>query len=533
MMIMPAIRLIVSGPPPCYYISGPRFFRPFRLEEVILKRLLWILAAAVLLLSACDMSFITQDTDLTDEAALIEETTDLPGGAGHRVSWYIQEGHVLQYYEDHYVTDGKEVQIQRFSATNTLSYTYLMAYTGDNKTLLAYYSASNALVWYQAFTYTASNCVETIREYDAANALQWAGKYAYGSSAAPDKATVSATYASDFTLKAATITTFDATTGKPLEETSYALPEAAASIAEARSVSASGASPRALLALTAPTVPALPATWDLPDPATISLPVSGHSLWFYDPFGTTAVAFSAAWYPLSVKRSDDSRLTAPVTVDLSYDEQGRISGKTTRYGDVVALDATIEYEDASSFFPVRVDTTGRALYMPLVYDIAYDADHRPLTLTVSNADSVMARFDYEYAGPAVPTSVAALRSIDPFQFMDSLLTANLKIRQYDGDGILVETFNVVPVENGVKVEVIWPDGSQHGYYLALNDSSGQTISLAAYSAAGAQLWINSYGYAGAVEEAQAQFGRISEVIDVDLAGIGSMDGGSFLYDLLL
>jgi hypothetical protein len=499
---------------------------------------LMAMLALVALFFSCNFDFDGND-DLNTEPELIEVRTDFTGG--YRIEWFLPgtggAADVLQRYEDHFVTGDRDVQVQYFNAAGAIQHTYLYQWTGEDNTLIAYFDAANALVWYRAMAYT-DGLVDVMREYDASASLQWARRYVYGGGADDAGLTLSALYASDLSLQEATVTLY--VDDLPSKETSYAAAEAideAVAPRTAVSGATGGPAPRAYLALTAPVPPAMPVLV-LPDAETIVLPVTGYRFWFYDSMGTTELAFSPSWYPLSVARSDDSRIPEDISVELEYDDANIPVEKRIYYGSHLALDAVVTYDEDG--FPLTLATTGEALVAPLSYDVVYDDNKYVTRLNVTTAEGALLHyFTYDTEDfPDVPVTLDAAESFDIFGFYDGLLGADLYIHHYDGDGVEVERFHAYAAEggSGVRIDVEDPadDYAVNGYFLALYDADGQRVSFASYSAAGLENWSYAYAYGAdydaIVAEATLQYGRLSEMFD--LSSIEEL-ASAFWYDIIL
>jgi hypothetical protein len=501
--------------------------------------------ALLALFASCDPNLGGGDpSTIVEEEHIIE--TDIPGGT--RVSYY-SASDVLLRYEDHFISDGHDIQVQYYSASGLLLYTYAYAWEDGQNVLIAYFDSQNRLSWYRAIEWAGPGLPSVIREYDAADILQWARRIEYGGGPEGDEEIMWVLYGPDLSVQSAVITVFDAES-RPGMETSYQADEAllqasaVAPAAAARSLAAgpsTGATPRDIMALTLPVPPEMPLL-ALPNPDAMTIPVTGYRFWFYDAYGSTEVAFSADWFPLEAVRQD-SRLgeAESASIEMEYYENGLPSRKRIYYGGVMALEASIEYDAIG--FVTEVSTSGASLLLPLSYTLHYDDQHYVTRIDISSGDTLLQYFTYQYAGPVAPRSVSAARSFDPFSFLDDLLDANLTIRHYDGDNALVESFTVTALETGygVRVDVNKPDGSLNGYYIVGYDEDGKRVSLSAHAANGTVTWSQSYGYAqyaglfqaaleDAFQEAVVQYGRLSELYD--LSGIEEM-ASAFMYDLLL
>jgi hypothetical protein len=242
----------------------------------------------------------------------------------------------------------------------------------------------------------------------------------------------------------------------------------------------------ARLDLVLPTVGTLPSP-AIPDPASSGLPVAGYRFSLDDDHGNTLVALDENYYPLSGTRTDD-RLDCAVSVELEYDDENRIVRKETRYGSTLALGIAIAYQ-GDTLYPVRVETSGKSMVMPLDYGIEYGENDEVVSVSVYSGDTRIRRFEYDYDAPVVdPPAPADIRGMDPFTFLGDMLTAGAAISEYDGDGALIETFSATSTIGGLTVEVRLPNDEINGRFQILYDDEGNCSSITAYGKDGEVAW---------------------------------------------
>jgi len=248
----------------------------------------------------------------------------------------------------------------------------------------------------------------------------------------------------------------------------------------------------ARLSLTLPVVGPLPAP-AIPDPPSSGLPVVGYRFSLDDAHGNTLVVLDENYYPLSGTRTDD-RLDCAVSVELEYDDENRIVSKEARYGSTLALGITLDYL-GDTLYPVRVETSGKSMVMPLDYGIEYGENNEVVSVGVYSGDTLIRNFEYDYESPVVDPPVPAdLRGMDPFAFLGDMLTAGADISEYDGDGELIETFSATSDIDGLTVEVRLPTddgapgGDVNGRFQIVYDDEGNCSSITAYGTDGEEAW---------------------------------------------
>jgi len=525
----------------------------------------FFLLLIVALVSACTFGFL-DDADLGDgEEGLHSVKTTIEGG--YKIEWY-NSAEVLQYYAEFYLTGELVNQMQSYSATGILRYSYLYQYDADgNKTLVAYYDSANALAWYQIFQYSGT-LVSATAEYDGAGLIQWSRQYAHGTGTLAGRVLSSASFDEDGTLDGCAVYTYNSDAEpKAVSMTAYGLVPCGVSTAPAASAvpaassasgvpvvftavtassraTRSGATPRARITLVPPSPPEY-VLKSMPDQSALdALGVDSYTFWQYDTHGSSELTLTDEWYPTRVSRTDD-RIEEAVSMELSWDASHRIERKKSYYGSTLALDVTMSYTDTG--LPAVATTTGAAMLLPLEYALTYDG-YRPTRLDVSSNGNLLQYFEYDYTNPpTLPGSVEELRTIDPFAFLEELKGATFSIHHFDGDDKLVETFSFSAAGDGLKVDVLDSTGASNGYYLVTYDASGFKASLACFGADNVQQWSYSYGYEDAVADLEDaataagidldSMGRLAETYIADAVEDGTADyfieyAKGFVMDLL-
>lgn len=473
---------------------------------------------AILSLVACNFDFLQNaDLGLEENGYVTEEA--IPGGIRYK---HFTGSDVLKYYEDHYLTDNRCVQIQRYSAQGQLQYTYAFAYDGDGrKSLMAYFDAASQLIWYQTFTYSDTE-LASITEYKAGEIRQWVRLYDYDNTNPEEPLlTLHAVFNSDLSLAGGFIIGYDA--GSPRQKTVYG------SMTPTRGLI--NASSRALLDLDLPALPDPASLPGVPTQAMLeALGISSRTFWFYDEFGTSEIQLDKDWYPLQVSRTD-TRIAKTASLQLEW-EAGRIKRKKSFYGTTLALDLTLAY--TASGLPKTISSRGAALLLPLDYTFTYADTGLPEKIEVSNSGNLLQYFELSYSGDVPDLAGVQQRGIDPFAWNDLLDQAGLTISHYDGDNRLIQSFSAAKVDDTLRIEVRNPDSSLNGYYSLAYDVNGRAASLTAFDASAVRQWSYEYSYAESDLIAltgldEADFGRLAETwLTDDLVEYAK----AFIVDLL-
>ncbi len=503
-----------------------------------MKRFGIALALISALFTSCVFDFASSSKILSsaDDLHCVTATSD-----SVQVTSYFNKTEVLQYYEESYIAGPARLidQVQKYSASGVLESSVVYVYNPDNQAeLVAYFDGTNALQWYQTYTYDTSK-VAVQAEYDGSGALQWARKYSYVASGdAIGKIETAASFSAASVLDGLSVYTFLSGSDKWNKEVSYGTNRNAVDCASVSVSLEAGAKTQDVvtshgkITLALPAKPADPALVLPADPAAV-LALSGYRFAYYDGYGSSEISLTPEWYPTTVLRTDTRLEGRTLRVDLEYDGSNRIIGKNIFYGTTRALSVIIEYDAAG--FPVKISTTGEAMMLPLEYSLTYDSHHRPQRVSISSALNLLQYFDYTYAGTALTLSASTDRSIDPFAFLDTLLTSVATVKQYDGDDKLVETFTAHSVAGGVSLEVTKPDNTFNGYFLVTLGASGKASSLASFDANGTKQAFWEFGFADAALESlgPGQFGRLVETCVPSGSGtVSSAIADNFKYDLM-
>lgn len=507
------------------------------------------LALFVMLFSSCAFNFENDSKDITVDESL--HTTIEASDSVQVVKWWNKDD-ALQYYEVQFVLSGTETgsrkidQIQHYSAAGDLKWSYVYSYNSDTLVeKVTYFSAADTTPsFFHVFVYDTEKRVIEQAEYDGAGLLQWVRTNSYKvTDAAVDPIENAASYNSepknDGTIK---YSFFPDSITWNMEVTygsnSNIVVGLTAPSPTAEAVTISPISAHEKIVLSAP---ATPGSVTLV-PETLS--VAAYRFAYTDPLGKSVVSLNPAWYPVSVIRSGDDRLGGnTVQVDLAYDGSNRIISKTTHYGSAMALKVILEYN--ASNFPIKITTTGAALLLPMEYTFEYDENNRPAKISITTAGTVLQYFEYMYPDATVSLIMDNVHSIDPFSFLESLLSANVIIKNFNGDKILQQTFTIQAVTAGLQINVTKPDEIFNGSYNVKYNTDGKAIGLSAKDKNDNEVWAMEFALPDAAFELYAtgvdsslKFGRIFETyVPADSSAALETEAAAaicnnFIYDLL-
>lgn len=469
-----------------------------------MKKAFIALLVVLFAFSSCNWNLSDKDSDLSN---VVETSVTETAESVEKVSCY-QNG-ALHSYTVRFISDtaARTVdQEQRYTANGSL--VSVWKYHRDGAGLVdvaSYYSSDLSLKYYDVYAYAADGKVTTQAEYDGAGTLQWLRRYsAKASGTAQGELETAASFSGSLALTGGLQYYFIDTASYPSKTWNMEVAYGAESASLSGGVKAEN--PKACVAtltalqtesrldLTMPTAAALSSPAIPSDFAASGLSVYGYRFSFDDNYGNTTVALDPAWYPVSGKRTD-SRLAKAVTVDLTHDAQKRVTSKSLYYGSTLALKVGVTYESGSSLFPTRISTSGSSMLLPFDYVIAYGSPNHEVTgVSVYSGSTLVRRFSYAYSTTPSPVTVPALRGMDPFAFLSSLLKVGLVISEYDGNGALVETFTSSAGVSGVTVTVNKPKadgtagGDVNGTFSVTYDADGNCASIVAKGADGTVSW---------------------------------------------
>ena len=469
-----------------------------------------LMLIGLLILQGCSLSFLDSATDETTEEPNYSEydsSTDTK-------SYYDGSGNLL-WYETYDFNDlGQCIFVQHLLSTNTVLWSYVYEWNGDNVVTEAYFNESNTLLWYNAFNYSSGNIFEQVNyngsnelqwfkafsysstnketqiaKFNSSNALEWAYKYEYDGS---DRLSVSSIYNSNENRTAYINYDYD-NEDRIIKKTGNGSTSSADTFSAAftgfchPTTGGVNTVKRNTDNLKAPTAPATPMVPVL----TLSDPTFDYawmSMWIYTDFGYSFVTLNNEHLPVYMKTEAPNYLDdKPIEVILTY-EGSKVLTKTTTYNNLEVLKLEFEYDAAG--YLTSIDTTGASLYIPLRYDFTYISGI-PESISISNRNTLLQKFDYTYEGD--------IDLIDPEEFAKSSLT----IKQYDGDSsyIAYYTFTYSIDNNELTIDVMDPKGNEdpaddsfNGKFILSYDVNDNAAEFASYDKYDNSVWNYQYGY---------------------------------------
>jgi hypothetical protein len=503
----------------------------------------------VAFMAACDLDYLNGALTSSTAASEFHYTWN----TDRTIKWCLNAQEAIVWYEKYqYDAAGRVIQEQRYNPANVLQWSYLRQFDSQ-RTVEAYFNASDALVWYTVCRFDTSGMLTGTENYDGTGvlqylavtawtgtnktqetrysgnplALEWAVTYSYN---ADGKLTEQKNYGADGRLTGRLVHNWDSQ-GREIRQEGYGaqgLP-AAARAGGAPAARPLAAAPRALALPDVPAAAVAPAA-TLTD---LTLAVAWTRNWRYDEHGWFALAAGADYYPLNLVRSDD-RLAGKLDTTLTWEQVGsyegvpikRITEKKTKYGNDVALDLKLGYDNWG--WPNRLGLSGRAMLIPLDLTMAYNDDHTPKSLAAAQGDTPLYRLDFEYRTDVTITVAPPSNpwySIDPFNFTPSILKA---VRNYDGDGRELGKFTFdydFDGQGGTRVNSLKALGngqySDNGRFELTFDLTAKKSFLTSYGPANNVVWHYEYGLDDALNRiSEAKFdanGAIQAIESLDIA----------------
>ena len=511
-------------------------------KEVYMKRTGLLLAVVLIAFSSCNFNFTADKNETAQSLRCVTETAETV----QLSKWY--DGDTLKYYDEKYILPETKSttrligQIQSYTDSGNLKYSYHYSYNAAGlPETVAYYDSTNALKWFYVYEYVTVGTVTRLSaqyEYDGANVLQCARKFTWTD-----------TGLATGELKNAVL--FDESKNPKGGLSYYYLPDSkkwnmeiswgtdtasigtgcAPSVCAAEQAALPSVANHGLIALTAPTGWTLPGLAVPDDLSTSGLAASLYRFQYEDAYGVSRVSLDKDWYPASAYRTDTRMGSDPLLVELSYDSAHRIVKKTTTYGATKALVVNIAY-DADNF-PTTIATSGAAMLLPLEYGVEYGTNHQIKKISVTSGGSLLRYFTYSYTAPTKTVTAPTAKSLDPFAFIDSLLSSAVTISEFDGDNKAIETFvsrQADPVAGSTTTGVIFEvhkgaaTGELNGSFTVTISSSGIPVALSAKKADGTELWNRDFGAQSALLDRAKN----------NISGLpASLNGFNFSYGRLL
>jgi hypothetical protein len=427
------------------------------------KIILLLFIAAVM--TGCNIDYLSEALNSYDE--------DI---SGLEISWNAdntirtakdpETGDVVWYETWEYDVDSSNpILVQRYSPEGRLKWSTLYKWSDGLKIQEVCYDSANNLLWHSFFTYNSDGLMLCECNYDSDNSLQWFNVWEYSGELKINQGR----YDGRSVMTNAFTWEYNGD-GEWIKETSY-------SGNSSRSIARNSAG---LAYPVAGTVPVLPSF------SLAGMTMSNWRMKTIDTNGSFIMSFDSENYPTELFRTD-SRLTRDVTVKIDYYSGHIPKSKLTKYGNDEVLYLELSYN--SYGYLSEINTSGKALIIPLRYTIDYNADLSPERVSVYQADTKLMYFVYE---SAPKTDLTAVHPLDPVNFTGQIHT----ITQYDGGDVKLGSYEFTTdiVLNQIKIQAKKADGSENGHFIAALDTDDEITSFEAWSDDGVMLWHYNYDY---------------------------------------
>ncbi len=464
-----------------------------------------LMLIGLLILQGCSLSFLDFATNETttenSNYPKYDSTTDT-------MNYYDGNDNLL-WYETYDFNDlGQCILIKHHLSTDTLLWSYVYEWEGNNIVTEAYFNGSNTLLWYNVFNYSSGNMVEQVNyngsnklqwfkaisysdtgretqiaKFNGSRAMEWAYKYKYNGS---DKLALISVYDSSQNQTASITYNYDSGnriikktgTGSTSSADTFSAAFAGFNHPTPGGINTDIRNTAGLEAPTAPATPAIPVL-TLSDQ---TLSYAWMSMWVYSGFGYSFVTLNIDHLPVYMKtEAPDYLNNKPIEVELTY-SGSKVLTKTTSYNNLEVLKLEFEYNAAG--YLASLNTTGASLYIPLRYEFAYYSPSGiPQRISIYNQSTMLQKFEYSYSG-----------NIDSINLKDFAKSVNT-ISQYDGDGSPVGSyvFSYNDIDT-ITITVMDAENTPNGYFSLLYDGNDNAVSFTSFNREGAQVWSYKYGY---------------------------------------
>jgi len=460
------------------------------------KIILLFLLAAVL--SGCNIDYLTEALNSYDEDI---SSLDISWNADNtiRTATDPETGDVVWYETWEYDGSSNPILVRRYSPGGRLKWSTLYKWNDGLKIQEVCYDSADNLLWHTVFTYNSEGLMLSESNFDNDNILQWFNVWEYSGSLKINQGR----YDSSSAMTQAFTWEYNVD-GDWIKETSY---------------TAGSSRNSAGLAYPSPgTTPAFPSF------SLSGMSVSNWRMRTFDPQGYFRMSFDSDNYPVELFRTD-SRLTRDLSIEIDYYDNHLPKSKLTKYGNDEVLNLELAYY--SNGYLSEINTTGRALLLPLRYTIDYKSDMSPERVSVYQNNTKLMYFVYD----SEKKVDLIVHPLDPVDFTGSIHS----ITQYDGDdvklGSYVFTFEVA--ENQIRIQALTADDSPNGHYLAKMDAEGEIARFEAWSEADSLLWHYDYSYSDVAGEimrtAEEKYDDVRDIVE----DYTSIDITTLSLDLLL
>lgn len=459
----------------------------------------------LIMMSSCSLNFLDTDDDTEEKEnyTVYDKQTDTKFS-------YNSKDNLLWSEVYDFNASGQCIFVRHLLPSGLVLWSKIYSWDGDNVEIEAYYDSNDQLTWYNQFIYNSNNKLIQQVNYEGASDLQWFNSFSYtgtgkelqtirfNNSSSLEWAYQYTYDGSDRLLESSAYNTTTNRTAyikhewnssdQPLKKTGYGTTQSADtfkttckdfSFPDYGGVNTSNRNIPVLTIPAVPTTPAVPAV-TLTD---IELPSEWMSLWQYDSFGYSKVTLNSDNLPVYIKRDAPDYLNdLPIEVELSYSEN-KVASKTTTYNNQKVLKLEFLYDPDG--YPISIETTGTSLLIPLRYNLSYDTNHFPESISIFNESAMLQKFVYVYS---VDTGTIA-------DLQDFAKLGEPTINHYDGDNTLIESFvfDYNDVDT-ITVTVNNALGDPNGSYQLTYDENDNVTSLSSYNSDKNQLWKYNYSY---------------------------------------
>lgn len=392
--------------------------------------------------------------------AVLESSVYTWGGSNVIMESYFNVNNSLTWYNHIVYTSDKITQMTNYDSSGTAQYTRTSLYSGDNITETARFDGSGTLEWAYKYTYSSGTLYNRISQYDETGNSDGYVDFEYDGS---DRVIKKTGYG-----EAGITNSFSATYG------TYSFPVTGGVNTTSRNTDS----------LTAPSTPVPPSpTATLND---IGQSYAWMALWAYTSYGTAYTELNGNYFPTHLSfQSATSTPVHPVEIDLTYIGSSAIDTKTFSYNGEEVLILDFDYD--GSGYPVSLDTSGTALFIPLRYEFTYGGTNDvPLRIEIYNSTTLLQRFDYSYVGG----------SPDAYDLTDFADNIN-RIDQYDGDLTHIGYYTFTYGAGTLTIAAFEADDTPNGRFeitFSTYGTNSYITEFTSYDSSNNQLWKREYDY---------------------------------------
>ncbi|MDC7223896.1 MAG: hypothetical protein PQJ60_09160, partial [Spirochaetales bacterium] len=492
----------------------------------------------VVLFAGCNFDFLTDSDD--DSSSDGDDSYYETDSTLDTRSYYESDGTLVwtEYYD--FDTEGNCIFIKRVLASETVLWSKVYSWDGDNLDLEAYYDDDNNLSWYkqtvwdgdnalqyieydgsdnlqgyETWTYNGDDTVATAAGYDENEDLEWAYSYTYDSSgnrteisvydaAQARTAIVASEYDDDDRLTQETgygDSSWDSSYESSYSETCFEV-----------SYGGINTEDRNTDLLTVPTAPTAPVITTL-TLGSGDLDYAWLFLKIYDDYGYTSATLNEDYYPVSLSRYAPDYLDGILQLEMDFSGD-QLNSKEITYDGESILALAFDFDSLGRL--TYLETSGEALLLPLDYSVTYYDSGVPesLTIATSGVDLQTLTFDY------------GTIDLDTLSF-DTYLENIATIHQYDGDdeyvAYYVFTYGTPDTEGSYALTLTVYDAQgteddsddvENGTIVLEYDADDFLASLSSFDSDGNSYWAYEYGYTDLVEDVTSAVEDASDTLRI-------------------